>query len=144
MEGDHAALRRILGGADWEVVECATCQEARSLLRAHKIPVVIGGASLGERDWKSVLAETCRQPDAPKLILSAHPSNQSLWTEALRVGCYDILAWPYTTEEVLRVAVLACDRWKRDCEGHVAEAKPPTSAFSLTDTRYRTRIGSVR
>jgi hypothetical protein len=115
IEDDQAALRGILCGPDWQVVGASTAEDAKALLLAHRVPIVICAAPLCDSGWKSWVAETCQLPEAPKLIVASRPACASPWAEALDLGCYDVLFWPYAASEVLRVAGLAWDRWKWDC-----------------------------
>jgi DNA-binding response OmpR family regulator len=114
-EDDHAGLRRILSGANWQVVGASTTKDAKALLLANQMPLVICAASVCDSEWKSWVVETCQLPEAPKLIISSRLACESLWTEALDLGCYDVLSWPYVASEVLRVVSLAWHRWKWDC-----------------------------
>lgn len=129
IEDDHAGLRRILGDAKWQVVGASTVQEAQALLLAHRVPLVICAAPLCEGPWNSWVAETCRLPGAPKLIVSSRLFCESVWTDALSLGCYDVLSWPYVASEVLRVVSLAWHRWRWDSSPSRGALKAASSSF---------------
>jgi DNA-binding response OmpR family regulator len=112
---DHSELRRILYGANWQVVGASSYKDAKALLPAHKVHLVICAATLCDIEWKSWIAETCQQPEAPKVIVSSRLTPESPRSEALNPGCYDVLSWPYVASEVLRVVSLAWHRWKWEC-----------------------------
>jgi len=114
IEDDHAALRGILCGPNWQVLGASTTEDAKAALLSHQVPLVICAAPLCDSGWKSWVAETCQLPEAPKLIVASGPACASFWAEALDLGCYDVLFWPYVASEVLRVAGLAWQRWKWD------------------------------
>jgi DNA-binding NtrC family response regulator len=141
MEGEHAGLRRVLDDDGWEVVEASSCLDARRLLAAHEIPVMICWVHLSDRDWIAFLAETQTKPDPPQLILST-PGNHAVWREAFRLGCYDVLAWPHEAREVRRVVYLACNAWNRARETMLPRSLAVSEA-PVTHTRYRI-AGSAR
>lgn len=141
IQDDHIGLRRILCDARWQVVGASTSKDAKALLEAHQVPLVICAAPLCESDWKSWVAETCRLPEAPKLIMSSRLAAEALWTEALDLGFYDVLSWPYVASEVLHVVSLAWHRWEWDCGRSVARPKPPRSASRLPG-RSDTKLAS--
>jgi hypothetical protein len=144
MEDDHAALSRILGGVNWQVAPAFTPKDARAELLAHKTPIVICSAPLRDSHWKSWVAETCRLPDGPKLIVSSRPAYEGMWAEALDLGCYDVLSWPYADSEVLRVVSLAWRSWKLDYGRPVTRPKPPRSASRVSGSSDANRAGGVR
>jgi DNA-binding response OmpR family regulator len=141
IEDGHAMLRRVLADEGWQVVEAFSCRDARRLVAAHEIPVVICGVDLCDRDWMAFLADTRTKTDPPELILST-PGNRTVWREALKLGCNDVLAWPYEAREVRRVVYLAWDAWNRAREK--ALPRPPAVLKAqVTHTRYRS-AGSAR
>ncbi len=139
-EDEYASLRHILSGADWKVVNAHSNKHGNALLLAGQVPVAI----LSAGDWKSWAVEILRLTGAPKLIVSSHQAHESLWTEALDLGCYDVLSWPYAAHEVLRVVSLASECWKRDSGQRPVHPKPPASAPRLTGVPDPIRAGGVR
>ena len=144
IEDDHAAVQRILCGSNWQVVGAPTAEDAKALLLAHNVHLVICSASLHDREWRSWLAETSQLPEAPKVIISSRLACGSLWAEALDLGCYDVLSWPYVASEVLRVVSLAWNRWNSDCGRPVARPKPPRSASRLSGGFHQNRASGLR
>ncbi len=139
-EDEHASLRHILTGGDWQVLDAHSIRHAKALLLAGQVPVAI----LSAGDWKWWSQETGLLPAAPKLIVSSHQAHESLWTEDLGLGCYDVLYWPYAAREVLRVVLLASECWKRESGQHLARPKPPGSASRLTGVPDPIRAGGIR
>ena len=144
IEEDHTGLRRILRGTHWEVVGASTSKDAKALLQAHKAPLVICAAPLYDSGWRSWVAETCHLPEAPKLVMSSRLSGESLWAEALDLGCYDVLSWPYVASEVLRVASLAWHRWNWERRHPVVRPKQLSSAFQMPGASDANRASGVR
>jgi DNA-binding response OmpR family regulator len=50
-------------------------------------------------------------PHPPLLILSSRLPDERIWSEALNLGAYDILAKPYDPAEVIRIVSLAWQHW---------------------------------
>jgi DNA-binding response OmpR family regulator len=51
--------------------------------------------------------------DPPLLIVTSRLADDRLWTEALNLGAYDVIAKPFDRKEVDRVLNLAWARWSR-------------------------------
>lgn len=141
IEDGHAALRRILRRAHWEVVSASSGQDAQSLLLTWACPVVICHVDFRDGAWKLWLRRTRQLPDAPQIIVSSQRGGGILWLEASGLGCYDILAWPYVDEEVLRVVSLAWSQWKRESQSRLAHSKPPASSPSPGAAESHKRLG---
>jgi CheY-like chemotaxis protein len=109
------ALAKILEDAQWpagpiaqgSAAFCST-EETVSQLHQAGIPIVLCD---GEFGWREILDEFRALPDPPFLIVTSRLADDRLWSEALNLGAYDVLAKPYDPDEVLRVLDLAWIRW---------------------------------
>ena len=70
IEDHHVVLRRVLSGALWQVADVSGSQDARSLLLAHKMLVVICAVNLSDRDRNAFPVGTPQTGNPPKVILS--------------------------------------------------------------------------
>lgn len=116
MDTHQTGLAAILHQSNWlagtesrgNVKFCQASQEARGVLRTCPIPVVLCDSDSG---WREVLDEFRSIPHPPALIVTSRMADDRLWSEALNLGAYDVLAKPYQPDEVLRVLDLAWLRW---------------------------------
>ena len=120
IDGDHTSLKRIFDLPEW-----AACMDSKPLLRSaltfesampwlreNRIPVVLSERDLVPGTWIDVLSEIVMLPNPPLLVVTSRLADESLWSEALNLGAYDVLAKPFRNEEVIRVLSLACLHWK--------------------------------
>ena len=96
-----ASLRRILSGPDWALHFAQSFADAKAVLRASSIGVVICEGHLADGHcWKDLLNEVQRMPFPPQLIVADRLADEALWAEVLNLGCYDLLMTPFAAEEV--------------------------------------------
>src|SRR5579859_1246055 len=87
---------------------CATPETALSILQRGRVPIVVCD---GDSGWRQVLDKFRCLPDAPFLIVTSRLADDRLWSEALNLGAYDVLAKPFDFNEVRRVLNMAWIRW---------------------------------
>ncbi|HEX8985695.1 MAG TPA: hypothetical protein VF767_09695 [Bryobacteraceae bacterium] len=85
-----------------------TCREARARLSRDSYGAVLTAATLDDGGWKNVLSLTLDMAPAPPLIVTDRAADDCLWAEVLNLGCYDMLAQPFDSSEVVRIVSLAC------------------------------------
>jgi hypothetical protein len=107
-------LQRIVEHANWTLFCADSFKGAAVILREEAIPVVITEASLpGRKRWQDFI-ETSTTICPPRVIVTAHLQDDSLWAEVLSEGGYDVLMKPFERSEVVRVAGLAWLNWKEE------------------------------
>jgi len=110
-EEDHAGLRQRLPHSVWCVYDAVSFASARNLLRGYNIGVVLCEQDLAPGSWIEVLELLMDLQNAPPLIVTSRLADDKLWSEALNLGAYDVLAKPFYQEELLRTVNLAWLRW---------------------------------
>ncbi len=121
-DGDYISLVRILNESDsitpthskWTVLASATPESAVTALREKRspmIPIVVCESDLSPGSWKKLLELLTVLPDPPYLIVTSRLADERLWTEALNLGAYDVLAKPFDKEEVIRTLYSAWLHW---------------------------------
>jgi DNA-binding NtrC family response regulator len=125
---DRNSLRHILEHSNWKLHEVTSCKEAMGLLKQHHIPVVVCERELPDGDWRQLLDQVMELPSPPHLVVSSRHADDRLWAEVLNLGGYDVLAVPFDSSEVFRVAFLAWQSWK-NTRG-IAAPKPLQHATS--------------
>lgn len=104
---DHLTLQRILSGLPWAVSAAANCSQAVRELSREKISVIFCESLLEDGTWKSLLAHIRGLAHPPLLVVTSRVADEHLWAEVLNLGGYDVLAKPFSTEEVRHVCTTA-------------------------------------
>ncbi len=112
-EEDHLSLRTILRHSNWQPESARTHAEAMEYLRKNTTPVVICESHGLEGSWKELLAHFTRMQRPPLLVVTSLFADERLWSEALNLGAYNVLAKPFSTNEVLHVIGFAAQAWER-------------------------------
>lgn len=87
-----------------DVILADTRQEARRLFGAQpNVGLVLAETTLPDGDWKSVLEDVNRWGVRAGVVVCARLDDFPLWLEALEKGCRDVLAEPYSRDEVQRL-----------------------------------------
>jgi|SRR5215469_6425135 len=115
---NYAGLSSILGGSGvrtespWEPQSCGSVRSALRLMRKQQFPIILCEHSSGDDSWKDLLERSGEQPNGPCVIVTSRLADEQLWSQALNLGAYDVLAMPFNAEEVRRVLGSAWARWK--------------------------------
>lgn len=107
---DHCTLEGIFDDST-EVLHADSLQAAVAVLHDQSVPIVICERDLGPYTWKNVLETIAHLPRPPLLIVASRLADEYLWSEALNLGAYDVLAKPFDVEEVVRTVDAARRRW---------------------------------
>jgi DNA-binding NtrC family response regulator len=85
-------------------------EQARAQLRGSDYDVILTEAALPDGNWLDALhlARECPQ-DLQVIVTDAH-ADARLWSEALNLGAYDLIAQPFYEPEVRRILYNACSR----------------------------------
>ena len=114
MDDHQTVLARILkewlpdASARGRVAFCTTPKTVGKLHQQNRIPIVLCD---GESGWREILDEFRTFSDPPFLIVTSRLADDRLWSEALNLGAYDVLAKPFDDHEVIRVLNMAWIRW---------------------------------
>ncbi len=111
-EEDFVSLQHVFSHSKWRFDRVHTLAEAVAYLRENDAAVVISPCELPDGNWKTVLSELVRQPQAPRLIVYSDAANDRLWAEVLDHGGYDLVRVPFEAGEIVRVVSLAWRQWK--------------------------------
>ena len=115
-ESDHLQLAAILKNSGWRQHSARNRAVALDFLRGRRVPVVICESELPDGTWMDVFAELGRMAHAPLLVVTSRLADERLWSEALNLGAYNVLAKPLNSKEVLHVVSLAALLWQRQWE----------------------------
>jgi len=114
---DHQHLAAILKHSNWQQHGARTQREAFAFLRENITPVAICESELPDGTWQDVLGRLERMQCPPLLVVTSRMADDRLWSEALNLGAYNVLAKPLNMKEFFHVAGLAWMAWKQRWEG---------------------------
>ncbi len=102
---DRLFMTAALEALRWKLHFAQDGSEARALLAAQSIPVVIMDSDAQAPSWRELLEQ---MPEAeaspgPKFIVVSRQADERLWAEVLNLGGYDLLPKPLDVDEVTRV-----------------------------------------
>ena len=118
-EENQIALAKIL--PDVKVYCCSRPDSALAMVRKHRIPVVFCDS---DADWRGLLDQLRGLPHPPFLIVTSRLADDRLWSEALNLGAYDVLAKPFDPTEVTRVLTMAWIRWVESATRPLHRTRP--------------------
>jgi len=105
---DHAAVRRLLDAAVWQVATAESCQEALDYLTKQDVVVVLCEHSLPDGSWKRLLDQAAVLQNPPSIVVTSRLADTHMWAEVLNLGGYDVLAKPLEQTEVRHVLESIC------------------------------------
>jgi DNA-binding response OmpR family regulator len=106
-ENDHNALLEIVGELPFVLTAAWTCREAARCLDMERFGVVLCECKLPDGNWVEILNRTAGSLEPPLLIVTSRLADVSLWAEVLNLGGYDLLAKPFSRQEVRHVLTSA-------------------------------------
>jgi len=111
LAGDFQSGRLLIHDAfrtmGWRLYEAGGRKQALQCLKRRPVQVVVAKADIPDWTWKRVLHDLRQKPQPPQLIVVSRLADDSLWSEALHWGAYDVLAEPFQRDEVIRVVASA-------------------------------------
>lgn len=129
---DYVGLSGILANppvdleCQWKPRSCASTRAALRLMQNRPLPVVLCEQRAGDSLWKNFLEKVGELLQPPCVIITSRIADDHLWSEALNLGAYDVLATPFDSREVKRVLVSALSHWR-----HRAAARPAARRLAL-------------
>jgi DNA-binding NtrC family response regulator len=108
---DHFSLQAIFDRSRWQLYRANCLAAAREVLCRQQVGVVICERSLSPGTWVDMLEDGRLLPYAPSLIVTSRLADDALWSEALNLGAYDVLAKPFDRTELVRSVTSAWLHW---------------------------------
>jgi len=139
-QDDHDVLERLLQRPKWLIHRVPTLSSAVALLQQVQIPVVICERDLQPGTWKDMLDHLKLLSQPPCLIVTSWLADDHLWSEALNLGAYDVLAKPFDRTEVSRILGLASLHWHEQDEADIHPPKTVSAPRSrMSGGKYAVR-----
>jgi DNA-binding response OmpR family regulator len=126
LEEDHLSLQAIAGDSAWMLFKADRVSPALALLKRHEISVVLCECDLMPGTWMDMLENLKRLPHPPSLIVTSRLADEQLWSVALNVGAWDVLAKPFDRSEVIHGVKSGWQQWHN--QNHMRAAKVMTAA----------------
>ncbi len=115
-EEDYSSLERIICHSRWLLLRADGLPAARDLLHRQEVSVVLCDSNLGPASWIDLLDHLRDLRNSPSLVVTSRLADERLWSEALNLGAWDVLAKPFDRSEVIRSVKSAWDHWYRMVE----------------------------
>ena len=106
-EDDHNALFQIVDELPFAVTAARTCGEAATHLGMAQFDIILCDCKLPDGNWSEILNRISGTAEEPLLIVTSRIADVSLWAEVLNLGGYDLLAKPFSGQEVRHVLTSA-------------------------------------
>lgn len=118
---DGPCLQSILGDRGWTIYSETGPATAVRLLRRVRIPIVLCERDLASENWIPVFEQSRETANPPLMIVASRTADNYLWAEVLNLGGFDVLAKPFSRDEVRRVLDHA---WRQSESGEAAWCGP--------------------
>lgn len=106
-DSDHAALFQILDELPFVLTTARTCLEATACLKKEQFGIILCECKLPDGNWLEILNLLSGEAEDPLLIVTSRVADVSLWADVLNRGGYDLLAKPFSRQEVRHVLTSA-------------------------------------
>jgi DNA-binding NtrC family response regulator len=107
---DARTLSQMLHSLPLTLERAGTVQQARIRLFERRYDAVLTESNLPDGDWRDILYVLRESPYETQLIVTDPHADAHLWSEALNLGAYDLVAQPFYEPEVRRILSNACSR----------------------------------
>jgi DNA-binding NtrC family response regulator len=111
---DLAMLGEVSRQAGWEMHAAGSYREAVKLLCFDRMPVMLCDCSFRDGTWLDIISHIAPLMNPPRLIVMCAQGNESLWSQVLNMGGFDVLLKPLNPDEVMRVVSHAIADWQRE------------------------------
>jgi len=128
LEEDHLSLQAIVGHSTWMLFKADRVPPALALLQRHEISVVLCERDLMPGTWIDMLENIRRLPHPPSLIVTSRLADEHLWSAAMNLGAWDVLAKPFDRSEVFRGVKAGWQHWRNQRDTRATAAKVMTAA----------------
>src|SRR5260370_34356365 len=108
---DNRSLQAILGHSTWNLFNADRVPPALDFLHRHEISVVLCERDLMPGTWIDMLENIRCLSHPPSLIVTSRLADERLWSEALNLGAWDVLAKPFDRSGVFRSVKSAWQHW---------------------------------
>lgn len=106
-KGDRLLIHEVFRRLGWKLFEARDRRRAMECLDRNKVHVVIAESDLPNWHWKRVLNDLRERAKPPQLVVTCRQADETLWSEVLNIGGYDVMAQPLDSNEVERVVASA-------------------------------------
>ena len=107
---DAREISRMLQLLPMALDHAGTLEQARIQLRQDEYNILLTEAALPDGNWLDALHLARECPHDLQVIVTDAHADARLWSEALNMGAYDLLAQPFYEPEVRRILYNACSR----------------------------------
>jgi len=107
---DARRITQMLHALPVRIDHAGSLQHARAQLGQDEYDVLLTEAALPDGSWRDALRLARDCPQDLEVIVTDPHADARLWSEALNLGAYDLIAQPFYEPEVRRILYNACSR----------------------------------
>ena len=104
---DFNAASRMLRHGQWRITRASSCKEAIEMMQENSFAVILCERDLPDGSWRNLADHVSGSPKPPSLLVMSRYADESLWSEVLNTGGYDVLPKPFDSGEFTRVIGMA-------------------------------------
>ena len=95
-------LQKAFAASQWRLIFVKDGHEARALLAAEAVPVLIVDAEMGSPSWRELIEQApgTKTGNGLRIIVLTHRASDRLWAEVYNLGGYDLLSKPLAADDV--------------------------------------------
>jgi len=102
-KGDRPLVHEVFRRLGWKLFEARDRRRAMECLDRNPVHVVIAESDVPDWNWRRVLKDLRDRAEPPQLVVTSRQADETLWSEVLNVGGYDVMAQPLDSHEIERV-----------------------------------------
>ncbi len=106
-KGDRPLVKEVFRRFGWKLFEARDRRRAMECLDQNSVQVVIAESDVPNWNWRRMLSDLRDLAKPPQLIVTSRQADESLWSEVLNIGGYDVMTQPLERKEVERVIASA-------------------------------------
>jgi DNA-binding NtrC family response regulator len=110
---DSSLLHRLFAGSCWELSTVETVAAAAEWLNRNSAAIVLCERRLPDGDWRDLLRVVNQMKSPPPIVLTSRQADETLWTEALTLGVFDVLPFPAPPGELFGAISSAWRNWNQ-------------------------------
>jgi len=107
---DARQISQMLQPLPIQVDHASSLRHARAQLGEDEYDIILTEAALPDGNWLDALHLARESPQELEVIITDPQADARLWSQALNLGAYDLIAQPFYAPEVCRILHNACTR----------------------------------
>jgi DNA-binding NtrC family response regulator len=104
---DRKSLLQILDKLSLNVISCSTISQAKEVLERQEVWLVFCDESISDGSYRELLRPRKIEQSGPCLVITFHRGEWKEYLEAMRLGVFDAISWPFRPTDVESIVLRA-------------------------------------